>query len=523
MSEVMRRDGASGFDGGGGRVLDAVIVGAGFAGLGMGMEMLRSGRKDFLLLERANSVGGTWRDNTYPGCACDVPSHLYSLSFAPNPDWSRSFSGQAEIYAYMRRATERSGLLPHVRFGTEVTDAGWSEEGRCWEISTANPQLPSLRARALITGMGGLIEPRLPAVPGIEDFPGEVFHSARWNHDYELTGKRVAVIGTGASAIQFIPQIQPQVEQLHVFQRTPAWVVRRGDRGIPGVERALYRRFPALQRAVRGAIFRQREVLALGLVKYPQLLRAVELAARAHLRRQVGDPGLRAKLTPSYRIGCKRILISNDFYPAMTKPNVELLTEGLVEVRGATVIGSDGSERAVDAIILGTGFQVTDFPGMEVIRGRGGERLTEAWDGSPQAHRCTTVAGFPNLFVLGGPNIGIGHTSLVEMVEHQYPYVLGALEEIESRGGAVLDVRPEVQRRFIEGLDRKMQRTVWLTGGCNSWYLDRKGRNSTLWPDWTETHRKLVAEFDIAEYEVERPPAGAVDGDIPDADLVHPV
>ena len=388
-----------------------------------------------------------------------MPSHLYSLSFAPNPGWSRSFSAQPEIWSYLQRTAEESGVLPHFRFDCEVTDARWDDEDRVWVLQTPQGEF---RARVLIAGIGGLIEPRTPDVPGLAGFEGEVFHSARWNHDYDLAGKRVAVIGTGASSIQFVPKIQPQVAELHLFQRTPAWIAPRGDHPISATRKRLFKRFPALQRLNRSLLFWAREMLALGFTKHPRLMRLPQRVAERHLRSQVEDPELRRKLTPDYTLGCKRALISNDFYPAVAEPNVELLTEGLAEVRGNTVIGSDGTEREVDAIILGTGFDVTGFPGAAIIHGRDGRSLTELWDGSPRAHRCTTVNGFPNFFMLGGPNFGTGHMSAVEMVENQYSYVLDALAKIDRQGIASVEVRREVQDRFVAEIDRKMKRTVWM-------------------------------------------------------------
>jgi cation diffusion facilitator CzcD-associated flavoprotein CzcO len=482
------------------RIHRVAVIGTGFAGLGMSIELLRVGIEDFVVFERASSVGGTWRDNTYPGCACDVPSHLYSLSFAPNPDWSRSFSPQPEIWAYLKRTAERSGVLPHVRFDCEVTDARWNDDDKHWILQTPQGEF---RSRVLIAGIGGLIEPKSPDVPGLSGFGGEVFHSARWNHDYDLEGKRVAVIGTGASSIQFVPKIQPKVAELHLFQRTPAWIAPRADRRISERRKRLYRRFPVTQRLSRSMIFWAREALGYAFIKNPKAMRLVERAAKRHIANQVDDPELRRKLTPDYTFGCKRALISNDFYPAVAKPNVELLTEGLAEVRGNTVIGSDGTEREVDAIILGTGFDVTGFPGAAIIHGRDARSLTELWDGSPSAHRCTTVHGYPNFFILGGPNFGTGHMSAVQMVEHQYSYVLDALAQIDRDGIASFDVRLDAQQRFIAEIDRKMAATVWTIGGCQSWYVDRTGRNSTLWPDWTFEHAKATERFDPAEYEVE--------------------
>ena len=478
-----------------------VIVGAGFAGLGMGIALRRRGIRDFVVLERASSVGGTWRDNTYPGCRCDVPSHLYSLSAAPNPEWTRAFSKQPEIRAYLADTAERSGVAEHVRFDSEVVDASWDGDAREWRIETPTG---TVRAQFLLTAIGGLVEPRLPDIAGLADFEGEVFHSARWNHDYDLRGKRVAAVGTGASAIQFVLQIQPEVERLHLFQRTPPWVAPLCDRPITRAERALFRRFPRLQELMRKSIFWSREALVLGFVKRPRIMSLLQRGAEAHLRRQVPDPELRRKLTPSYTMGCKRILISNDYYPSLSRDNVEVHAEGLAEVRGRTVVGTEGAEAEVDAIILGTGFTVTDFPGMKAFRGRDGVSLADHWNGSPRAHRTMTVNGFPNLFVIGGPNVGIGHTSAIEMFEHQFPYVIDAIETAEREGVAAVEVRPELEERYVAEIDRKMAGTVWMTGGCQSWYLDRRGRNSTLWPDWTMEHRRQTERFDLAEYEVVR-------------------
>ncbi|MBA2523988.1 MAG: NAD(P)/FAD-dependent oxidoreductase [Solirubrobacterales bacterium] len=471
----------------------------------MAIRLKQQGHSDFIVLERGSSVGGTWRDNTYPGCACDIPSHLYSLSFAPNPGWSNSFSTQPEIWAYLKRVAEESGVLDHTRFNCEVTDARWNESVKRWILQTATGEI---RCQVLVAGIGGLITPRLPAVPGLEDFEGEVFHSARWNHDYDLEGKRVAAIGTGASAIQFVPKIQPEVEQLHLFQRTPAWLVPRDSHPFSSTRRRLYARFPALARLHRRALYWSHEALILGYAKQPKLMRIPQAVGERHLRSQINDPELRRKLTPDYTFGCKRALVSNDFYPAVAQDNVELLTEGLAEVRGNRVFGSQGTEREVDAIILGTGFETSNFPGAAILHGRDGRNLTETWDGAPIAHRTTTMTGFPNLFILGGPNFGTGHMSVVEIFEHQYAYILDALEKMDRDAIASVDAREDAMVRFNEEVDRKMARTVWMKGGCQSYYIDRSGRNSSLWPDWTFEHARMTKTFDLSEYDVERVEAG---------------
>jgi cation diffusion facilitator CzcD-associated flavoprotein CzcO len=480
------------------RILDVAIVGSGFSGLGMAIRLEQEGRGDYLVLERGEDVGGTWEVNTYPGCACDIPSHLYSFSFALNPDWSQTYSRQPEIRDYLRHCADRFGVRPKIRFRCELTAAHWSEDSKCWELETTSGPL---RARVLIAGAGPLFEPRYPELAGLDDFRGAVFHSARWDHDYDLSGKRVAAIGTGASAIQFVPEIQPGVEQLHVFQRTPPWVVPHSNRPVTAFERRLYRALPTAQRAVRAGIYAAREILVLGFAKRPRLMRVVERLARRHMEEQISDPQLLAKVQPDYSIGCKRILPSNGWYPALDKPNVELVTDGIREVKANSIVGEDGVEREVDAIILGTGFMVTDMPVARTIHGRGGRSLDEIWRGSPRAHRGATVAGFPNFFLLLGPNTGLGHNSMVYMIESQISYVLDALRTMQRAGVATAEVRPDVERAYNAAIDERMQGTVWNTG-CSSWYFDSTGRNGAIWPDWTWRFRRGTSRFDAANYEL---------------------
>jgi cation diffusion facilitator CzcD-associated flavoprotein CzcO len=475
---------------------DIAIIGAGFSGLGTAIRLREQGIEDFVVLERHEDVGGTWWANTYPGCACDVPSHLYSLSFAPNPDWTQTYSPQPEIRAYLQRLAREHDLYRSIRLGTTVTEAAWDDDAGRWNLETsAGP----VSARVLISGVGSLAEPRLPDVPGLESFAGTMFHSARWDHGHDLTGQRVAAIGTGASAIQFVPAIAPKVAALHVFQRTAPWVVRHTNRRITRLERRLFRRLPALQRATRAGVYVGRELLVLGFVKNPRLMRVVERVARTHLRAQVPDPELRAKVTPDYTIGCKRILPSNDWYPALARPNVELVTSPIREVRPHSIVAADGSERPVDTIVFGTGFHVTDAPVGEWVRGRGGRRLADVWKGSPRAHLGCTVAGFPNLFLLLGPNTGLGHSSMIYMIESQISHVIAALRVMRERGATVAEVRAEVQDAYNRELDEKLAGTVWMTG-CSSWYLDETGRNPTLWPDWTWRFRQRARRFDPAQH-----------------------
>jgi cation diffusion facilitator CzcD-associated flavoprotein CzcO len=475
---------------------DIAIIGAGFSGLGTAIRLRQQGLEDFVVLERHDDVGGTWWANTYPGCACDVPSHLYSFSFAPNPGWSQTYSPQPEIRAYLQRLAHQYDLYRSIRLGTTVTEAAWDDDAGRWTLQTSGGPVS---ARVLIAGMGPLTAPRIPDLPGLDAFEGTVFHSARWDHDHDVSGERVAAIGTGASAIQFVPAIQPRVERLHVFQRTAPWVVPHTNRPIREAERRLYGRLPALQKAIRAGVYAGREVLVLGFVKNPKLMRIPERVSRGHMRRQISDPELLERVTPDYTIGCKRILPSNGWYPALGQPNVELVTSPIRAVRPRSIVAADGTEREVDTIIFGTGFHVTDMPIGEWVRGRDGKRLVDVWEGSPRAHLGSTVAGFPNLFLLLGPNTGLGHGSMVYMIESQINHVIDALRVMRERGAAIAEVKPEVQRAYNREIDAKMTGTVWNTG-CSSWYLDDTGRNPTLWPDWTWRFRQRARRFDPAEH-----------------------
>jgi cation diffusion facilitator CzcD-associated flavoprotein CzcO len=472
------------------------IVGTGFSGLGLAIKLKQHGLENFVLLERAQDIGGTWRDNTYPGCACDVPSHLYSFSFAPNPDWSRHFSPQREIWAYLRDCARRFGLMRHILFGHELVDAAWDEDAAHWRIQTSQW---SFTADVLALGNGPLSEPSIPAIPDLERFTGTIFHSAQWNHEHDLTGERVAVIGTGASAIQFVPQIQPRVKHLTLFQRTPPWIMPRGDHAISPQRRARFRRYPFFQQLVRGGIYLQREIGALAFVYRPQLTRGAARMAREHLEAQVADPELRVKLTPHYQMGCKRILLSDDFYPAVSQANVEVVTERVRAVTAHSVIAEDDSEHPVDTIILATGFRVTDMPAAHHVRGRNGSTLAEVWREGPRAYLGTTVNGFPNMFLFIGPNTGLGHTSMIYMIESQLAYILNALCQMRQRGIQAVEPRADVQAAYNAEIQRRMQGTVW-TSGCASWYLDVGGVNSTLWPGFTAEYRWRTHRFDAANY-----------------------
>ena len=479
--------------------VDIAIVGSGFSGLGMAIQLKRQGRDDFVVLERADEVGGTWWANTYPGCACDVPSHLYSFSFAPNPEWTETYSAQPEIRDYLIRCADRFGVRDQVRFHNDLTDAKWDAEAQRWHVETTGG---TYDARVLVVAAGALFEPRIPDFPGLDSFEGETWHSARWNHDYDLKGKKIVSVGTGASAIQLVPAIQPEVDQLTVVQRTPPWVFPHTGKPTKPFQRRLYKRFPALQKLVRGAVYAQRETFVLGFVKNPKIMKLAEKIARAHMRKGLGDrQDLIDKVTPDYTMGCKRILPSNKWYPALAEDNVELVTSGIKEIKPRSVVFEDGSEREADAIVFSTGFQVTEMPSGHLVCDDEGRTLHDVWAGSPQAHKGTAVAGFPNMFMLLGPNTGLGHSSMVYMAESQISYVLEALREMDRRGAHAVEVRKDAEDAYNEDLHQKLEGTVWNTG-CASWYVDQHGRNVTLWPDWTFAFRRQTARFDSDSYEL---------------------
>ncbi len=477
-------------------VNDVAIIGAGFGGLGTAIQLARHGRRDFVVFERDTRLGGTWRDNSYPGCACDVPSHLYSYAFAPNPDWSSTYSGQAEIWDYLERCADRFGIRPHLRLGCTALGARWDEVDRRWHLTTSAGEHV---ARVLVLATGPLSEPSIPDIPGMEAFPGTVFHSARWNHEHDLTGRRVAVIGTGASAIQFVPAITPAVGHLTLFQRTPPWIIPRTARPITRWERWAYRHVPVVRRLNRALVYWTRELLGFGFL-HPAVTTYGQRLARRHLHRQISDPVLRAQLTPSYAMGCKRVLVSNDYWPALTRSHVDVVTEPIREVSALGVVTAGGTVHPADTIILGTGFRVTDPSLARHVVGRNGVTLSNAWNPTMRAHRGTTVAGFPNLFVLLGPNTGLGHTSVVLMIESQIRYLLGALDYQRRHGIDALEPTPEAQRRWTALVDERMRRTVWVTGGCASWYLDATGRNSTIWPGYATGFRLRLRRFRPTEY-----------------------
>lgn len=488
--------------------VDHLVIGAGFAGLGTAIKLAEAGEDDFLVIEKDGGIGGTWRVNTYPGAACDVPSQLYSFSFAPNPNWSMSFSPQPEIEAYLVGLAEKSGTLDRFAFDTEVTDARWDEGDQRWHVTTSRGEVV---AKTLISGSGGLSVPKMPDIDGIETFQGEVFHSARWNHDVDLTGKRVAVIGTGASSIQIVPTIQPDVEHLDVYQRTAPYVIPRNEHRYSAVEQLLFKSVPGLQWALRTGIYWARELYVPGFVWNPALAAPAKKLALGNIAKGIKDHDLRAKVTPNYQIGCKRILISNTYYPALAADNVDLVTDSIVKVTGDAIVTADGVERPIDVLIVATGFQTTEQPIAEHIRGRDGASLSEIWAGQGMAsYKGTTTRGFPNLFQVIGANTGLAHTSMIVMIEAQLAYIVDALKTMRADDIGAIEPQQLAQDEWNDDLQRRMQRTVWNTGGCSSWYLDAHGKNVTLWPRATFTFRRLLSSFDAQNYDLE--PARITEG-----------
>ena len=477
-----------------------IIIGAGFSGLNMAIRLKQAGHHDFIVLERANDVGGTWRDNVYPGCACDVPSVLYSYSFEQNPDWSEGFAQSHEIHAYTRRCAQKYGLLPHIRFDTGVARSAFDETSGIWSLETEHGE--TLRARFVVSAVGGLVKPAWPDIPGRERFGGKLMHTARWDASYALEGKRVAVIGTGASAVQVIPAIQPRVGAMTVFQRTPAWVVPKWNPRIGEGVRSLFARAPRVQRALRrGVFFGSEALLAPALILDSPLTKVLEGLARAHLEAQVEDRALRAKLTPDIRIGCKRLLISSDYYPALASKNVALVTEGIECITENGIRTRDGVEHAFDVIVFATGFDVEINHAPFEIKGVGGQTLSAAWaKRGGKAYKGMAVAGFPNWMLMLGPNTGPGHTSVLVYTEAQAGYILAALEHMWRNGLAQLVVKRAVQEHYGHTLARRMRFTTW-TSGCASWYLDEHGENHTLFPGLASEYVHSVRRFNPAEYD----------------------
>ncbi len=477
--------------------VDVAVIGSGFSGLCTAIKLKQAGITNFVILEKEAAFGGTWRVNRYPGAACDVPVHLYSFSFAQSSDWSRKFPRQQELLAYAERIVRDYGLAPYLRLDHGLEAAEYDEAQGWWRLRTRHGELT---AREVVSAIGPLSRAVAPVLPGLERFEGKTFHSAHWDHGYDLRGKRVAVVGTGASAIQFVPEIAPLVAQLDLYQRTAPWVMPRPDRAISAGERWLLGHVKPLQLLYRALTYIQHEARYLAFARMPALMRQVEAQALRHMKRQLPQDGeLRRKLTPSYKAGCKRLLLSNDYYPALGRPNVELITCGIAEVRAHSVITSSGEERAVDAIIFGTGFDVEHALGPVQVRGRGGKLLGAMAEGGLDAYKGAAVEGFPNFYMIIGPNTGLGHNSMIYMIESNVRYVIEALKARRAAGLRSLEVRPEVSRQYNAELQRRLGRTVWASG-CKSWYLSSTGKNNALWPGFAFQYRRITRRFDASDY-----------------------
>jgi len=476
---------------------DIAIVGTGYSGLCIAIHLKRAGLHDFVLLEQAPTVGGTWRDNHYPGAACDIASNLYSFSFEPNPNWTRVYPQQPELKAYVEHCVEKYGLTAHLHCNARVVEARFDEAARSWDLALDGAR--QLTARVLVSATGGLSRPSVPSIEGLSAFAGPVFHSARWQDDTALAGRRVAVIGTGASAIQLVPEIAREVGQLTLFQRTPPWIIPKPDRALSAAERRRLRRHPSWQRMLRGIDYAMREYRAAFFTRWPGVLKVAQARVLRHMHGQVADPALRAQLTPRYVLGCKRILLSNDFYQAIQRPHVRLVTEPIARIAPDGIETADGVLHPADALVFATGFQ-TDGRVPYPVFGFGGAALADAWAPGPQAYLGTTVAGYPNLFLMTGPNTGLGHNSMIYMIESQARYVMDAIQTMRRAGLRAVNVDPEAQRSFNTELQARMRRTVWATGGCRSWYMAPDGSNPTLWPDFTFRFRRRTRRFDLEHY-----------------------
>jgi len=476
---------------------DTIVVGAGFGGLGLALQLQRAGQDSFLILERASEVGGTWRDNIYPGCACDIPAMLYSFSFSTHVEWTRLFPGQPELLDYLKDVANLSGLRAKIRFNSELEEARFDEKRGTWTLLLTDGA--RLVCRSLVLAMGPLSKPNIPQIPGAERFAGPAFHSSRWDYSIDLRGKRVAVVGTGASAIQFVPHIAPEATAVTIFQRTPPWIIPRNDKPVERWRNALRSRFRPYAWFVRKLIYWMLEIRAIGFVVNPKILERREADIRRFLEHSVADPDLRAKLTPEYRAGCKRILISDDYYAAIQRPNVELIASPLAEIREHSVVAADGTERPADAIVYATGFKATEGLAPVRIYGRNGTEIGDVWRDGMSAYLGTSVAGFPNMFFIIGPNTGLGHNSMIFMMEAQYRYILGALDYLHTSGAHSIDVQSAVQSSYNATLQRRLQGTVWASG-CSSWYLDARGKNTSLWPGFTFAFKSLTRTFDPRKY-----------------------
>mgnify|MGYP000591117362 CR=1 FL=1 len=478
---------------------NVIIIGTGFGGLGMGIKLKESGINNFLILEKANDVGGCWRENSYPGAACDVPSHLYSFSFEKNANWSRKYAPQSEIHAYLKHCAQKYALMQHIQFSTELASAIFNEKEVCWELETTQGQ--HYTTKSLITACGQLSQPAYPKIKGIEKFKGKKMHSALWDDEYSFEGKHIAVIGTGASAIQFIPPLAKQAEHLTVFQRSAAYVIPKDDRPYIMLEKRLFKRLPKTQELSRQQIYLKLESNVLGFSWLKPLMKKAELQFKKQLNKSIKDKALRDKLSPDYPIGCKRILLSNDYFPSFARSNVSLITENIEEVTTDSIVLKDGSSHQVDTIVYGTGFRATEFLSPLKILGENGADLNQSWKNGAEAYLGINVSGFPNFHMLYGPNTNLGHNSIVYMLESQINYILQTLELMDKKRIKSLNVKEHIQDNFNRRLQEKLKKTVW-DQNCDSWYKTESGKNTNNWPGFTFIYRLLTSRVDISQYDV---------------------
>lgn len=477
--------------------VSTLIIGAGFAGLGTAIRLKQAGMQDFVILERSDRVGGTWRDNTYPGAACDIPSNLYSYSFAQNPNWSRSFSGSAEILGYIHHLVDHFELMPQIRFQQKVTAMQFYAETGLWKVSLEDGTF--YHARTVVSAAGPLSNFSMPKITGIDDYKGKKIHSAAWDHDYDFVGKRVAVIGTGASAIQIIPELIKTAAHVKVFQRTPAWVVPRPDYKTPEWHKLVFRKLPVAQKALRQALFWTHESMALAVIWSSPLTAVAQMLASGHLKRQVPDRWLRRQLTPDFKLGCKRVLVSNDYYPALQQPNCKLITWPIVKITENGIQTMEGVEHLVDCIVFSTGYDVNKSGTPFDIIGLEGRDLNQEWARGAQAYKSINVSGYPNMFFTFGPNSGPGHNSALVYIESQISYTVQAIQTILSKNLKALDVKAEVQTQYNQDIQRRLAKTNW-NSGCKSWYLTEDGFNAAMYPGFATQYANQMKQLNLSDY-----------------------
>ncbi|MCB1180367.1 MAG: NAD(P)/FAD-dependent oxidoreductase [Leptospiraceae bacterium] len=482
-------------------LLDAIVIGTGFAGLCAAIK-LKEEKMSFVVLEKDNGVGGVWKVNTYPGAQCDVQSHLYSFSFDQNPNWSRSYGLQNEIQTYLKKSSEKYGVTPHILFNTEVTSSKWNEEENYWEVEVKSGKV--FYAKTVFFGIGGLSQIAMPDIKGLKSFKGKLFHSARWDHSTVIKNKKVAIIGSAASAIQIIPAIAKDVKKLTVLQRSASWIIPKNDRLYSELEKLSFNLFPPLLWLSREITYWMLEWRAMAFVYSPQMLNNFQKLIENYIKMKVKDPELAKKVTPNYKIGCKRILLSDNYYETIQRPNVEIETNQIKEINETGILLNNGTHIEADIIITATGFKAADDVVPFDVIGKNGVSLEKEWEEGAQAFLGTTIKGFPNLFMIVGPNTGLGHNSMVYMIEAQTNYSIKALRFIKKNKISSLEVKPEIQKKYNDSLQEKLEKSIWNTGGCASWYLNKNGRNTTLWPGFTFEFKKLTEKFNINDYSIQK-------------------